>query len=178
MSKLLLSIEQVYPELPIDINDVKQMCQIYGQIDMEYADKLLRSAIDCAETNTGTSILRRKWSYANQRTKLVLPKPPVLKIESITVQGKTLNAATDYQIQIDAESGNATVNIDKKFENKVVTVIYESGYTKETLPPSFLSYISKIFYESYSSHDNAEMSTMYQSLGKRKKITGLYSHVE
>lgn len=147
-----LHLEEESGDVPIDLGFIRSHFQIPIQYDEKHLKKLLGMAIHQAETYTDRSIILKKWVYTHNQIQMHLPKPPIVKINSVEIMknGK-FEQISDFSTQ--RHNDCVMLELDKnKYLNQRVRVRYLAGFEKsEDLPSSILQFVLCRFEVLYNS---------------------------
>ena len=132
--------------IPIDLNNVKQYLHT---TDDETALQIARKACQIVEKMLNRSLLLKKFELTHNQTVIYLHHPPILKIHKITV----LKTKQELRENIDYKSYLFNMNLlklNESFFGIPVKVVYETGYTQETLPHSIKQQLLNVCYDVYT----------------------------
>ncbi len=155
--KYPVSVEHESDELPIDLDFIKQHFNISPNQTDSYVKNILKIALKSAETYTDRSIIMKRWCYRNKQTRIHLPKAPINKILSVSIQTPSgFEETKDFKMEVHNEYRIITLN--QKTFDKEVKVIYEAGFTKENLPTSILQFVLLKFDDIYHGNNENQMN--------------------
>ncbi|EKE10379.1 MAG: hypothetical protein ACD_16C00043G0006 [uncultured bacterium] len=161
-----LTLRTPVSQEPFSLDEVKRFLRITSDQEENLLQHLLYSARAYVEDMTGRALLKQQWllemkppyprasPLVRQREghiEIMLPRPPLLKIVSVEVQGKAISHDSEENRVILAPS----------FWNQSLSILYWAGYGEEaqSLPPT-LKHAILIVLAAFYDHQKVDTSLL------------------